>query len=140
MAQDSTYQNPVDGKAYTADWKTYKPQHGEALPENPKVQVAGVRLLNRQDEFAQYTSVDDLVAYLKQVNHIASTVFADSGIKAEVMAQFESSPGKTALKLASQGGVPDKLMQAFYEQVNALPPLRVSSSILQYQVEYHITP
>lgn len=63
-AQDQTYQNPLDKKAYTArgGWKTYSPEGG-LQPSTEKVALDSVRLLQSQEDCRSHHGRGDGIVY-----------------------------------------------------------------------------
>ena len=128
--QDETYHNPVDRKAYTAPggWKSYAPDT-PAPPSTEKVDLENVRLLQDQEEMAARTSVPDLAAFIKVAQAAASGVFAHYDKAASLLVQFTCTPGKHVVQLASQGEPPRELLEAYYDKLVALEPLKVSGEV-----------
>jgi hypothetical protein len=128
--QDETYHNPVDRKAYTAPggWKTYAPDT-PAPPSTKKVDLENVRLLQDQEEMAARTSVPDLAAFIKVAQVAASAVFAHYDKAASLLVQFTCTPGKHVVQIASQGEPPQELLEAYYDKLAALEPLKVSGEV-----------
>ena len=139
--QEEAFHNPADGSTYVAPggWKEYSPKSGQ--PNNgEKVYVKGVRLLNSQDDFAKWTTVDSLANYLKKIDAIALSIFSNSKKEGAVLVQFESTPNKTEIKISLQGELDHKMIQSFYTEAQSVSPLIVFKGKLKYQQEYAITP
>jgi hypothetical protein len=138
--QDETYNNPVDRKAYTAPggWKTYAPDT-PAPPSTEKVDLENVRLLQDQEEMAARTSVPDLAAFIKVAQAAASGVFAHYDKAASLLVQFTCTPGKHVVQIASQGKPPQELLEAYYDKLVALEPLKVSGEV-KFQFLLKVSP
>ena len=134
VAQDATYQNPVDGKSYVAPngWKSYTPKNG-VPPSNAKVRVLGVRLLQSQDEMASRIDPADIASFIKSANQIAAQVFSSYDKPAVVLTQFTCIPEKCTAKIASSGNPPNDLLQSYYDKLIKLAPPKVSGEV-KFQV------
>src|SRR5215472_8693207 len=139
-AQTETYQNPIAGKTYVAPggWKTYEPAEG-VKPTQEKVSLAGVRLLQSQAEIASRTSVEDLATFIDLAHKAASEVFASYNKPAVLLVEFICEPEKCPARIASQGEPPRELLQAYYERLTQLRPLRVSGEV-KFQFTLNVQP
>lgn len=140
LAQEETYRNPVDKKTYTAPggWKSYTPE-GPVEVTKGKVSIAGVRLLQSQDEIASRTTAQELATFLDQAHEAAVGVFASYAKRAVIMVQFTCVPGKCPPTIAYQNGPPQELLQAYYDKLARLPPLRVSGEV-KFQLTLQVQP
>jgi hypothetical protein len=140
VAQQETYNNPVDHQAYTAPggWQSYEPD-GDTSNVNEKITLAEVRLLQSQEEIAARTTVEELAAFVDQAHKIASQVFASYGKSAVILVQFECLPDKCSPRLAYQGSPPEELLQAYYDRLERLQPLRVTRSV-KFQFTLRVRP
>ena len=129
-ARDQTYQNPVDHKAYTAPggWQTYAPDGG-VPPASGGAVLDSVRLLQPQEEMAARTTVKELSAFIKLVQSAASEVFYQYDKSASLLVQFTCTPGTHVVEIAYQGEPSQDLIQAYYDKLKALTPLRVSGEV-----------
>ncbi len=118
-AQTETYQNPVDSETYVAPggWKTYQPAPG-VTPRQEEVSLDGVRLLQDQAEIASRTSVEELAAFIGLAHKAAV-----------LLVQFTCAPQKCPANIAFQGEPPKELLQAYYERLTQLQPLRISGEV-----------
>ena len=140
LAQEETYHNPVDKKTYTAPggWKNYTPD-GPVEATKEKVSIAGVRLLQSQDEIASRTTAQELAAFLDQAHKAAAEVFASYAKPAVIMVQFTCVPGKCPPTIAYQNDPPQELLQAYYDKLARLPPLQVSGEV-KFQFTLQVQP
>src|SRR5262245_14523033 len=139
-ADEETYQNPVDHKAYTAPggWRSYQPEEG-VKPSGDRVVLDHVRLLQAQSEIAARTSVEELAAFVSLAKEATSRVFASYEKPAVLLVQFACVPGKCPVELASQGAPPDELLQTYYEALTQLKPLNVTGEV-KFQCEFKVQP
>lgn len=138
--EGQTYHNPVDQKAYTAPggWRSYSPDT-PAQPSTQKVDLENVRLLQDQNEMAARTSVPDLAAFIQRAQAAAAAVFARYDKAAALLVQFTCTPGKHVVQIASQGKPPQELMEAYYDKLAALEPLKVSGEV-KFQFLLNVRP
>jgi hypothetical protein len=139
-AQDQTYQNPADKKAYTAPggWKTYSPEE-PVQPSAEKVALDHVRLLQNQEEIAARTTVEELTSFTKLAEAAASEVFFQYEKPASLLVQFTCTPGKHVVEIASEGEPPQDLLQAYYDKLIKMKPLRVSGEV-KFQLMLKVKP
>ena len=139
-AQDETYHNPVDKKAYTAPggWQTYSPEGG-VRPTADKVVLDNVRLLQAQAEIANRTTVEELASFIKLVELSATEVFSHYDKAATLLVQFTCTPGKHVVDIAFQGKPPEDLLQAYYDRLKNLKPLNVSDEV-RFQLTINVKP
>ena len=128
--QGQTYENPVDKKTYTAPggWQRYAPDGG-VHESADKVGLDNVRLLQAQQDFQTRTSIEEFAAFIKAAQSLASQVFSHYEKAATILVQFTCTPGKHVVEIATQGDPPDDLLQAYYDELKILKPLRVSDEL-----------
>ena len=141
LAQSDTYQNPVDQKTYVAPggWKSYKGSPGAANKPPQKVSLAGVRLLQNQNEMASHTTPENLGDFIERVHKAASETFALYDKPATLLVQFTCVPRKCPPEIASRGDPPHELLQDFYGRVTQLEPL-ISSGEVKFQFTLEVQP
>ena len=140
-AQDQTYENPVDKKAYTAPggWQTYSPEGGVHSSAD-KVALDSVRLLQAQQEIQSRTTIEEeLGSFIKLAEFSASEVFSHYEKPATLLVQFTCTPGRHVVEIASQGEPPQDLLQAYYDKLKNLKPLRVSDEV-KFQLTIKVKP
>ena len=138
-SDETEYRNPVDGTTYVAKdgWTEYQPEGG-IRQNDERIQTRNVRLLTAQDEISLRTSVDSLADFVKQIELSAQQALSACEETTTVMAQFSCTPGEFTVQLAHQGGVTEELLQSFYDDLNKLKPLPVSSDEIVFQVTIDI--
>lgn len=139
-AQDQSYNNPIDKRSYTAPggWQTYSPEGG-VLPSTEKVVLDSIRLLQAQEEISSRTTVEELSSFVKLAQDSASEVFAHYEKPATLLVQFTCTPQKHVVDIAYQGEAPPDLLQAYYDKLKNLKPLRVSDEV-KFQLTIKIRP
>lgn len=135
-AQQERYDNPVDGRTYTAPggWNEYRPGTGTKVdaPQG-KVRTQHVRLLNAQSDYEGNVSVPAMAELIKRVEREAGAAFANAP-KGSVLVQINCAPGSQTVKLGSQGNIDRALMQAFYDRLVKLERLPVKDKEVAFQV------
>ena len=141
LAETETYQNPVDKQAYVAPggWKTYKGSPGTVNRPAQKVSLAGVRLLQSQDEMASRTTPENLGDFIERVHKAASETFALYDKPATLLIQFTCVPQNCPLEISSRGDPPRELLQDFYNRVTQLTPL-IDSGEVKFQFTLEVRP
>jgi hypothetical protein len=137
-AEQSTYENPVNGKSYSADWKIYSPQ--KPAPEIPKyVQMEGARLLTEQAIFAENIKVDVLSDFIKATqSNIQTSVGKPSSDFSLLIQTTLSKDQKPKFEIASKGDVSKEALQKISDGFSSLPDLRSKTDSLVYQVQFSI--
>ena len=118
VAQTSTYENPVAGKEYTAEWETYEPE----TPKNDfdsRVSIENVVLLTSQKELAERISVESLASYVERLEADLlelATEYDDHGkVWLQVDLGREIPP---AHQLSYDGSITTGLLQSYYESLS----------------------
>lgn len=138
FAEDSVYHNPVDGKAYHADWKQYEPS-APSESEAGHVDLKGARLLSEQRIFDENISSSDLAAFIKATEKsIASSVGTPTETFEILIDTTLSKDAKPAFQIAARGEVSGATLQKISDGLEALPDLRSRSDDLKYQVHFEI--
>lgn len=144
MQDDNTqYQNPIDGKTYTANggWQNYSPQNPQPADPNAKVKLEGVRLLNDQDTIAANLSTEDLSSYVKAVTTALEPVALEAKTPFQVMLQFELKPSeKATIQIASQGEVTDEILQKVYDASLSVTAPQPSAQPVSFQATVSVNP
>jgi len=140
FAQDETYHNPVDHGTYVAPggWKTYTPDGG-VKPSHEKVSLENVRFLQSEAEIGARTSAAELAAFIELAHKAASDVFNSYDKAVVLLVQFTCTPTACPPRLASQGDPPSQLLQAYYDRLTRLQPLRVSGEV-KFQFTLNVRP
>lgn len=118
IAQTSTYENPVDGKEYTAEWKTYEPE----TPKNDfdsRVSIENVVLLTSQDDLAKRVTIESLGTYIEQLEADLLELATDYSDHGKVWLQVDIGQEELpAHQLAYDGSITTDLLQAYYEKIS----------------------
>ena len=111
------YVNPVDGKTYVADWKTYTPK-GKIVKKEGRVKNGGIRLLNTQDEFEVNTTVDDLVKMIGYIEDSLRDVVGTTDGIGEIYLQISLNHDKNPeFKMSYSGELSKLILQKFYDRL-----------------------
>lgn len=117
IAQTSTYENPVDGKEYTAEWRTYEPD----TPKNDldaRVSIENVVLLTSQQDLEKRVAVESLANYFEQFEADLLELATDYSDHGRVLLQVEIGQEATPVyQLAYEGSISTDLLQAYYEKI-----------------------
>lgn len=131
------YNNPVDGKAYIADWKTYLPADGVKAGSG-RVVNSGVRLLNAQSEFEKNTTAADLaklIGYIQEALTRHASQYKEGG---EILLQIElSKNGKPNFKISFQGDLQQALLEKLYKSIGGIE-LNTKYSTVALQVHFSV--
>lgn len=140
QAEIYTYENPVDGKGYTANWKTYDAGKGSGETDNKNnTELISVTLLSPQDLIAENISVTDLASLIKKTeeNIISST--KDSTEEFELLLDTTLSKDKSPqFKMASDREVSKPILQKVYDNLTTLPDIRTKEDEIKYQLHLKI--
>ena len=128
---ENSYNNPVDGKTYSAEggWRTYQPE-SPLLKKLEKVSLGNVRLLQGEETVGSRTTPNALAAFVQSAVKAGAAVFADQPSPAQILVQFSCLPGKHTVQLAYDGSISSAQLQHFYDALVALTPLQVSDEVL----------
>ncbi len=137
-AEQSTYENPVDGKSYSADWKTYSPQKPSAkVPQY--MHMEGARLLSEQAVFDKNININDLSNFIKATQSNIQTSLGKPSSDFSLLIQTTlSKDQKPKFEIASKGDVPKETLQKISDGFSSLPDLRSKTDSLVYQVQFSI--
>lgn len=129
------YQNPVDGKVYVSNWKTYKPASNNAETVS-RVKNSGVRLLSLEEEFEKNTSATELariIGYAQESLEYASKGRPESG---EILLQVTLSKEELPeLKFSFRGNLTEKVLQSFKDRCSEIN-LKTKVSSVSFQVHF----
>jgi hypothetical protein len=134
----SRYDNPVDKKTYetSGEFKTYQP----AVPKNTsgqRVTTAGVTLLTGQPELKSRVKVEELSAFIKAAEVRAYSELEKNKAPMAALVQFNCQPGKCEVKLVSQGQAEQSTLQAIYDSLSKMAPLKSTGEVI-FQVEFRV--
>jgi len=140
---DAVYVNPVDQKTYVAPggWETYQPgSRPVADQKGKKVRTEQIRLLTAQDDIATRTTVEDLVAFCKEVERRAELSLSKSEREFKVLIQFQCTPAGHKFQMAHQGDASQELLQGLHDSLVKMPKLSVRQADVTFQVEVTVSP
>jgi hypothetical protein len=138
-AEESTYQNPVDGTGYRANWKEYAPDKPIEKPAGP-VALKGARLLTDQPTFDRNMTATELAGFIKATQaSVASSVGTPTETFAILVDTTITKDSRPQFQMASQGTVSEATLRKISDGFKSLPDLRSKSDPLKYQVQFEIT-
>ena len=138
-AETNTYHNPVDGKAYTADWQDYKPRQMAPKDIFARVSLENVRLLAEQEMFNRNISVGDLSAFIKKTQTAIENSVSNRTQGCELLVQTTLKPGgKPTFEMSSQGDPSEEYLQAIYDGLQNLPDIRTKIDAVKFQAQFSI--
>jgi hypothetical protein len=114
-------------------------------PENPrdtsgqKVFTDHVNLLTGQQDLEKRVRVEDLASFIKSAEAKAYPILARNRGSALILLQFNCKPNKYDVTIASQGNTEESILQALYDAMKALTPLKTSGEVI-FQLEIHVRP
>ncbi|MDP9607533.1 UNVERIFIED_ORG: hypothetical protein J2W38_007358 [Variovorax paradoxus] len=134
----SRYENPVDGKTYETlgQFRTYVP----AVPRQPgehRTTTAGVTLLVGEAELQSRVKVEELAGFIKAVEARAYPELEKNKAPMALIVQFNCHPGKCEVKLVSQGNAEKSTLQALYDSLSKLAPLKATGEVI-FQIEFRV--
>jgi hypothetical protein len=136
LAQEG-YVNPVDGKTYIADWKTYHPEGG-VKDQKGRVVNKGVRLLSSQNDFEKNVTVEELaklIGYIQLALTKEAESYKESG---EILLQIElSNTNNPSFKMFYQGELKQELLQKFYDSLSVIE-FKTKVSVVNLQVYFSV--
>ena len=133
-----SYQNPVDGKVYEADWESYTPETAVKAEEG-QVFNKGVRLLSTQDDFSKNINVTELSNYIKKIEEQLIEVRKIKIETGEIMLQVElSKTTQPKFSLAHQGDLTQDFLQQFHDKINKLKDYRTLIDKVSFQIEFSV--
>ncbi len=119
FAQEA-YVNPIDGKAYIADWKVYKPE-GKAETQKGRVVNAGVRLLNTQEDFKRNATVEDLAKLISYTHDMLAKEVGPTKEPGQIMLQISLNKDKSPdFEMSYQGNLNPDMLQRFYSNLEKI--------------------
>jgi len=135
LAAEEEYANPVDGKTYVADWKTYQPKGG-VKPQDGRVINSGVRLLSTQADFEVNTTAGDLaklIGFVQESLAKETEGYKGSGeIILHIELRKEDNPD---FKMSYQGELTEDYLQRFYNSLESIE-FKTPKSTVTLQVHF----
>ncbi len=133
----STYHNPIDGMAYTADWKTYSSE-SEVKNANERVVTDEIRLLSPEDEFEKNTTAEELVAFIDFIDKALEISVENSKDSGSIILQVTINhrmPPK--YQIAYEGSLEQEILQKFYDEISKLS-LQTKVGSVVFQLAYTV--
>lgn len=129
------YKNPIDGKTYIADWKTYGPKGGVAEKKG-RVINSGVRLLSMQSDFERNTTAQELAKLISYIQEILAHRVEPYKEGGEILLQVSlSKENKPEFKMSIQGDLKQEFLQRFYDSLAGIE-LKTKQSTVTLQVHF----
>jgi hypothetical protein len=124
--RDEVYVSPIDARTYRAEgWQAHPPEQGEAAA----ARLSGeIHLFTSDDDIMARTTPEELAAFCQQIKLCAERMLTQHD-GAEIVLRVGCLPQGHAVDLSGKGAVPPDVMQAFFDAIKALPPLRVSGEV-----------
>jgi hypothetical protein len=94
-------------------------------------------LLTGEPELKTRITVEDMVAYIKQAEARAYAELAKNKSAMAALVQFNCQPEKCEVKLASQGQAEEATLQALYDALSKLPPLKTTGEVI-FQLTFNV--
>lgn len=135
---ESRYDNPVDKKTYVTpgEFKTYQPDKPRDQ-RGQRVTTEGVMLLTGEPDLKARTTVQELAAFIKEVEVRAYTELAKNKSAMSALVQFDCQPASCAIKLASQGDADKATLQALHDSLSRMPALKPRGDVA-FQVKFNV--
>jgi len=136
----SRYQKPVDKMTYETpgQFKTYYP----AAPRDERgqrVTTQDIVLLTGEPDISTRVTVQDLATYMKNAEARAYAELAKNKTAMSAMARFNCRPDKCEVEIASQGQADNATLQALYDVLSKLPPLKTTGAVA-FQLVFNVGP
>lgn len=129
LAAQEEYANPVDGRTYVTDWKTYQ-SDGGVKPQDGRVINSGIRFLSTQADFEKNTTAEDLaklIGFIQEALTKESEGYKGSG---EVVLQIElRKEDNPEFKMSYQGELTQDYLQRFYDALESIEYKTQQSSV-----------
>jgi hypothetical protein len=138
-AAQSVYENPVDGKTYVTpgQFKTYQPDTPRDT-RGQRVITEGVTLLTGEPDLKLRVQVKALADFIQSAEFRAYPVLAKNPKAMSALVQFNCQVGKCDVKLATQGDADSTVLQALYDALVKLPPLKANGEVA-FQLRFKVS-
>lgn len=132
---ETIYENPIDGKSYSADWKTYAPATPAKQPDDG-IKAGPIRLLTEDALFQKNVSTEALVEFIKETEkQVRSAPKAEANF--ELLIQVTLLPTeKPEIRMSSKGKAPKEVLQAVHDSLQKVPDLRSKADPLPFQMQF----
>lgn len=117
VAQTSTYESPVDGKEYTAEWRRYEPDTRKN-DFDARVSIENVVLLTSEQDLSKRVAVEPLADYIERLEADLLELAKDYSDHGRVWLQVDiAQEAPPVHQLAYDGSISPDLLQAYYEEI-----------------------
>jgi hypothetical protein len=135
VSAQTEYKNPVDGKTYKADWKTYQPEGG-VKAQDGRVVNTGVRLLSTQDEYEKNTSAEEIAKLVRRMQEVLAEKASEYPESGEMLVQIElSNTSNPKFKMSHKGSLKQEYLQIVYETLSKIQ-FKTKISTVSLQVSF----
>ena len=133
------YNNPVDGKIYITDkWNTYYPDNYQIKSIN-RVNSTEIRLLNTDKQINVNLTVDELSAYIINIEKQANTSINEYKSDGVILLQVSLNPNlKADYKISYKGNIDQKFLSAFYSDLQNINFPKVNISTVKFLIELNV--
>jgi hypothetical protein len=139
--REQDYVSPIDGQVEVAEngWVCYEPAEPPPAARPGLWSIRGLRLLMLEDEMAARTSPEEVAAFCQEVVQAAQrTIGGDDTV--ELLARMRCTPDGHDVEMAFQGDVSQQRLQACFDAINEIAPLRVRDGEVSFQIELGVSP
>ncbi len=136
--EEEAYDNPIDGKTYVADWKTYEPEGGVSGQEGT-VSNVGIRFLSPEEQLSKNVNVTRLSGYVLNIESQLENLRKEKVVSGKILLQIElskSNPPKYSI--SHQGKIDKDFLQQLHDKLSALEDYRTLVDEIQFQIEFSI--
>ena len=133
-----TYKDPIDGREYRAEWRTYQPKDGVKESDGP-VNLLSSRLLSTQQEFDNNVSLETLSEFMKATQANIEKHIGTPSTEFELLINTTLFLDKDPeFEIASQGEVTKEQLQKIHDGLAKMKGLKTKSGALKYQAHYKV--
>lgn len=135
-AQASTYNNPVDGAQYTADWESYQSEK----KTNPKpVEVVTVKLLSTDMVLKKNTTAEEIAAFTIAVERNVQETLGTPTESFEMLLNILLSHNEDPqFGIAVTGDVADSTLTKVVDNLASLPKIYTKEEPVKFQLHFKI--
>jgi hypothetical protein len=134
--RDEIYVSPIDARVYRAE--AGRDTHAPEASGEAAARVSGeIRLFSSENEIIERTSAEELTAFCQQIKNCADRMLIGHD-GAEIVLRVRCTPQGHGVELSGKGEVPPDVMQAFFDTIKALPPLRVTDGDISFEMQLSV--
>lgn len=133
--RDEIYVSPIDARIYHAEggWATHTPDQ-----RAPGGLSGEIRLLTPENDIVARTSAEELAEFCRQIKLCAEQMLTRHD-GADIVLRLRCTPEGHAVDLSGKGEVPPDVMQAFFDAIKTLPPLRVTDGDVSFEMQLSVS-